>query len=62
MRILYFVAAVVLCVRVREAGANLNIVMRIGTLHWNQTNLIYNNSCENRKYSNKPKITMYFLF
>ena len=40
MRILYFVAAVVPCVRVRGAGAILNIVVRIVTLHWNQTNLI----------------------
>ena len=38
---LYFVAAVALCVRVRGAGANLNTVKRIVTLHWNQTNLIY---------------------
>ena len=33
-----------LCVCVRGAGANLNTVKRIVTLHWNQTNLIYNNS------------------
>ena len=32
---LYFVAAVALCVRVRGAGANLNTVKRIVTLHWN---------------------------
>ena len=38
---LYFVAAVALCVRVRGAGANLNTVKRIVTLHWNQTNLVY---------------------
>ena len=38
---LYFVAAVALCVRVRGAGANLNTTKRIVTLHWNQTNLIY---------------------
>ena len=37
---LYFVVAVDLCVRVRGAGANLNTVKRIVTLHWNQTNLI----------------------
>ncbi len=41
MCMLYFVAAVALCVRVRGAGANLNTVKRIVTLHWNQTNLIY---------------------
>ena len=29
------VAAVALCVRVRGAGANLNTVKRIVTLHWN---------------------------
>ena len=38
MCMLYFVA---LCVRVRRAGANLNTVKRIVTLHWNETNLIY---------------------
>ena len=38
---LYFVAAVALCVHIRGAGANLNTVKRIVTLHWNQTNLIY---------------------
>ena len=38
---LYFVAAVALCVRLRGTGANLNTVKRIVTLHWNQTNLIY---------------------
>ena len=38
---LYFVAAVALCVHVRAAGPNLNTVKRIVTLHWNQTNLIY---------------------
>ena len=38
---LYFVAAVALCVRVRGAEANLNTVKRIVTLHWNQTNLRY---------------------
>ena len=41
MCMLYFVAAVALCVHVRGAGANLNTVKRIVTLHWNQTNLIY---------------------
>ena len=41
MCMLYFVAAVALCVRVRGPGANLNTVKRIVTLHWNQTNLIY---------------------
>ena len=40
MCMLYFVAAVALCVRVRGTGANLNTVKRIVTLHWNQTNLI----------------------
>ena len=49
---LYFVAALALCVRVRGAGANLNTVKRIGTVHQNQINLlyiyiyIYNNSSE----------------
>ena len=38
---LYFVAAVALCVRVMGPWANLNTVKRIVTLHWNQTNLIY---------------------
>ena len=38
---LYFVAAVALCVRVSGAGANLNTVKRIVTLHWNQTRYIY---------------------
>ena len=37
---LYSVAAVAFCVRVGEAGANLNTVKRIVTLHWNQTSLI----------------------
>ena len=38
---LYFVAAVALCVCVYGgAGANLNTVKRIVTLHWNQTSLI----------------------
>ena len=47
---LYFVAAVALCVRVRGAGANLNTTKRIVTLHWNQTNLTYcNNSYEEKK-------------
>ena len=41
MCMLYFVAAVALCVR--GAEANLNTVKRIVTLHWNQTNLIYIN-------------------
>ena len=61
---LYFVAAVALCVRVRGAGANLNTVKRIVTLHWNQTNLIYiyKNSSETSKYSDEPKNTLYFLF
>ena len=62
---LYFVAAVALCVRVRGAGANLNTTKRIVTLHWNQTNLTYcNNSYEEKKskYSNEPKNTLYFLF
>jgi len=61
---LYFVVAVDLCVRVRGAGANLNTVKRIVTLHWNQTNLIYITiHLKKRKYSNKPKNTkMYFLF
>ena len=36
----FSVAAVSLCARVRGAGANLNTVKRIVTLHWNQTNLI----------------------
>ena len=40
MCILYFVAAGALSVCVRGAGANLNTVKRIVTLHWNQTNLI----------------------
>ena len=34
---LYFVAAVALCVSVRGAEANLNTVKRIVTLHWKQT-------------------------
>ena len=38
---LYVVAAVTLCERVRGPGANFNTVKRIVTLHWNQTNLIY---------------------
>ena len=38
MCILYFVA---LSVCVRGAGANLNTVKKIVTLHWNETNLIY---------------------
>ena len=61
---LYFVAAVALCVRVRGTGANLNTVKRIVTLHRNQTNLIYiyNNSSEKSEYSNEPKNTLYFLF
>ena len=68
---LYFVAAVALCVRVGGPGANLNTVKRIVTLHWNQTNLIYffqincyiyNNLSEKSKYSNEPKNTLYFLF
>ena len=62
MCMLYFVAAVALCVRVRGPGANLNTVKRIVTLHWNQTNLIYNNLSEKNKYSNEPKNTSYFLF
>ena len=33
---LYFVAAVAFCVGVKGAGANLNTVKRIVTLHWNQ--------------------------
>ena len=37
---LYFVAAVSLCVCVRKGGANLNTVKRIVTLHRNQTNHI----------------------
>ena len=41
MCMLYFVAAVAFCVRVRGAGANLNTMKRIVTLHWSQTNLIY---------------------
>ena len=60
---LYFVAVVALCVCVR--GANLNTVTRIVTLHWNQTNHIYNNSSEKSKYSDRqmnPKNTLYFLF
>ena len=59
MCMLYFVAAVALCVCVREAGANLNTVKRILTLHWNQTSLIYiyyNNSSEKSKYSIHLKI------
>ena len=56
---LYFVAAVVLCVRVRGAGANLNTVKRIVTLSY-----IYLNSSGEKKskYSNEPKNTLYFLF
>ena len=57
MCMLYFVAAVALCVHVWGAGASLNTVKRIVTLHWNQTN-----SPEKSKYSNKPKNTLYFLF
>ena len=51
MCVLYFVAAVALCVRVmRGAGANLNTTKRIVTLHWNQTNLTYcNNSYDEKK-------------
>ena len=48
MCMLYFVAAVALCVHIRGAGANLNTVKRIVTLHWNQTNLIYNNLSEKK--------------
>ena len=60
---LYFVAAVALCVHVRGAGANLNTVKRIVTLHWNQTNLIYITiHLKKSKYSNEPKNTLYFLF
>ena len=59
---LYFVAAVALCVSVRGAEANLNTVKRIVTLHWNQTNHIYNNLSEKSKYSNESKNTLYFLF
>ena len=60
----YFVAAVALCVRVGGAGANLNTVKRIVTLHWNQTSLIYItiNLSEKSQYSNEPKTTLYFLF
>ena len=67
MCILFFVAAVALCVHVRGAGANLSTVKWIVTLHWNQTNLIYiyiyNNSSK-KKYSNagEPKRTLYLLF
>ena len=43
------------CVRVRGTGANLNTVKRIVTLHWNQTNLIYNNLSE------KSKLNTYFF-
>ena len=32
-----------------EAGANLNTVKGIVTLHWNQTNLTYNNASEEKK-------------
>ena len=57
-----FVAAVALCVCVcGGGGANLNTVKTIVTLHWNQTNLIYNNLSEKGKYSNEPKNTLYFL-
>ena len=60
---LYFVAAVAFCVRVRGAGANLNTVKRIVTLHWNQTNLTYVNiHLKKSQYSNEPKNTLYFLF
>ena len=38
---LYSVAAVAFCVRVGGAGANLNTVKRIVTLHRNQTSLMY---------------------
>ena len=53
---LYFVAAVALCVRVKGAGDNLNTVKRIVTLHWNQTNL------KKVNYSNEPRKTLYSLF
>ena len=56
MCILYFVA---LSVCVRGAGANLNTVKRIVTLHWIY---IYKNSSEKSKYSNEPKNTLHFLF
>ena len=49
---LYFVAAVALCVHVRGAGANLNTVKRISyfTLESNQSYIyIYNNSSEKSK-------------
>ena len=61
---LYFVAAVALCVHVRVAGANLNTVKRIVTLHWNQSNLTYiiTIHLKKSKYSDEPKNTLYFLF
>ena len=62
---LYFVAAVALCVHVRGAGANLNTVKRISyfTLESNQSYIyIYNNSSEKSKYLNEPKNTLYLLF
>ena len=52
---LYFVAAVALCVSVRGAEANLNTVKRTVTLHWNQTNVIYITiHLKKSKYSNEP--------
>ena len=55
---LYFVAAVALCVRVRGAGANLNTTKRIVTLHWNQTNLTYCNNSYEEKKEKKKKVNI----
>ena len=65
MCLLFFVAAVALCVPVRGPGANLNTVKTIVTLHWIQTYLLYiyiSNSSEKSKDSNEPINTLHFLF
>ena len=51
---LYFVAAVALCVHVRGAGANLNTVKRIVTLHWNHRIVIL--------YWNQTNLMIYRLY
>ena len=52
---LYFVAAVALCVSVRGDEANLNTLKRIVTLHLNQTNHIdITIHLKESKYSNEP--------
>ena len=58
---LYFVAVVALCVRVRGAGANLNTDCEENSYFTLESNQSYNNSSEKSKYSNEPKNTLYFL-